>query len=488
MSAESLFVDGEWCAGRGEALEAHDPASGGRLWVGEGASPEQVDAAVAAARRGFPDWARRPIEERAACLERFAAELRAREDTLTAAIAADSGKPRWEAAGELEAMIAKVAISREARDERAGSRVLAEAPVRAELRHRPHGVVAVFGPFNFPGHLPNGHIVPALLAGNTVVFKPSELTPLVAEETVRVWEAADLPPGVLNLVQGGADTGRALAAAPGIDGLFFTGSVGVGTTLHRQFAGQPEKILALEMGGNNPLVVLEGAEERAAAALVIQSAFATAGQRCSCARRLYLPRGAAGDRLLEALVTAVRGLRVGDRHDEPEPFMGPVISAAAAAELLAGQEGLVAAGARVIEPLHHLRDGTGRMRPGLVDVEGVEAPDTEWFGPLLQLDRHDGLGDAIDRANATRFGLSAGLIGGEGADFERFRTEVRAGVVNWNRPLTGASSRAPFGGIGLSGNHRPSAYYAADYCAHPVASLIAEAPVLPEQLPPGLVL
>ncbi|MFB4204597.1 N-succinylglutamate 5-semialdehyde dehydrogenase [wastewater metagenome] len=488
MSDASLYIDGAWTAGRGEAVTSLDPATGEACWQGRGADAAQVDEAVAAARGAFPAWARLSVDERTGVVERFAAMLRERRESLAGVIAEDTGKPLWEARGEVDAMIAKVAISRQARDERTGERVLAESPVRAELRHCPHGVMAVFGPFNFPGHLPNGHIVPALLAGNTVVFKPSEQAPAVAEATVHAWVEAGLPAGVMNLVQGGADTGRALASARGIDGLLFTGSEATGLALHEGLARQPQKILALEMGGNNPLVVLPGADPRAAALLTLQSAFATAGQRCSCARRLYLPRGREGDRLLEALTGAARALRVGDCDDDPEVFMGPVISDAAARVLVHAQERLAALGGRVIEPLAHLREGTGRVRPGLVDVEGIDVPDEEWFGPLLRVSRHDGLDDAIARCNDTRFGLSAGLIGGDAAAFERFRSEVRAGVVNWNRPLTGASSAAPFGGVGVSGNHRPGAYYAADYCAYPVASLMTEAPALPETLPPGVTL
>ena len=251
----ALFVDTGWEHGEGSPLTALNPATGAVLWQGRGCSAAQVALAVGAARRAFGVWSALPFEERLACLQRFADRLEAAVESLAAVISQDCGKPRWEALTEVRSMIGKLPLVRRAFEERSGERELHTPAGRQMLRHRPHGVVAVFGPYNFPGHLPNGHILPALLAGNTVVFKPSELTPLTAQHTVDLWRESGLPPGVLNLVQGDVETGRALAAQPQLDGLFFTGSSRTGQRLHEQFAGQPEKILALEMGGNNPLIV-----------------------------------------------------------------------------------------------------------------------------------------------------------------------------------------------------------------------------------------
>jgi succinylglutamic semialdehyde dehydrogenase len=333
------------------------------------------------------------------------------------------------------------------------------------------------GPYNFPAHLPNGHIVPALLAGNTIVFKPSELTPAVADFIADCWAAAGLPDGVLNVVHGGGDTGRDLAAAD-IDGLLFTGSAHVGAALARQFSGTPGKVLALEMGGNNPLIVWDAAPASldAVAALVVQSAYLSAGQRCTCARRLIVRDGDEGA-LLDRVTALIDRIIIGAPFGKPQPFMGPVIANRAADGLVAGAAALVAKGARVIRPLDRLRPDRPFLTPALFDVTGLSGlSDAELFGPMLQLTRVADWDAAIAAANATKFGLSAGLIGGDAALYDRFWAASRAGVVNWNRPTNGAASNAPFGGIGLSGNHRPSAYYAADYSAWPVASLEADAP------------
>ena len=352
-------------------------------------------------------------------------------------------------------------------------------------------MIAVFGPYNFPGHLPNGHIVPALIAGNAVVFKPSEFSPAVAEMTVQLWRSAGLPANVLQLVQGGRETGAALASHRGIDGLFFTGSSATGHAIHQNFVGQPGTILALEMGGVNPLIVgdigTSTQEIDAAVHHIIQSAYISAGQRCTCARRLYVPKGRHGDSLVARLAVVASRLTVGKFDADPPPFMGAVISLRAAEQLLAAQQGLVSRGAVPILSMRRLQEGTAMLSPGLLDVTGVaELPDEEYFGPLLQLVRYEKLSDAISSANHTRYGLAAGLLSLKREEFELFERKIRAGIVNWNRPLTGASSTAPFGGIGASGNHRASAYYAADYCAYPQASLESETISLPATLSPGL--
>ena len=478
------YIAGLWQLGQGDALESLNPVSQQVLWMGREADASQVEAAVQAAREAFADWAAAPLGERIAVLERFAAVLTARQDELARTIGEETGKPLWEAATEVASMIGKVAISIRSQAERSGQRSGAQGSV---LRHKPHGVVAVFGPYNFPGHLPNGHIVPALLAGNTVVFKPSEQTPKVAELTLACWIEAGLPAGVLNLLQGGRETGAALAAHPGIDGLFFTGSSRTGNLLHAQFGGHPETILALEMGGNNALIVDRLVDIDAAVYCIIQSAFLSAGQRCTCARRLLVPEGEWGDGLLARLVSVAASLKVGAFDAEPAPFMGAVISLDAAQHLLKVQERLIDKGARPLLDMSQPLAGAALLTPGIIDVSAVQPrADEEVFGPLLQVIRYADFDAAIVEANATRFGLAAGLLSDSRERYEQFWLRSRAGIVNWNKPLTGAASAAPFGGVGASGNHRPSAYYAADYCAYPVASLESEQLLLPDSLAPGV--
>ena len=485
---QQLMIGGRWLPGEASSFTKRDPVSGETLWQGVAASDTQVSAAVEAARSAFPGWARLAFAERLSVVESFRERLETHREQLARAIAAETGKPLWEARTEVGAMIGKVTISVRAYQERTGERSRDLGDATAVLRHRPHGVMAVFGPYNFPGHLPNGHMVPALLAGNTVVFKPSEQTPLTADLTLQCWQEAGLPEGVINLMQGAAPVGQALSSHAGIDGLLFTGSARVGGMLSRQFADQLDKILALELGGNNPLVVKDVRNQEAAVLTILQSAFLSAGQRCTCARRLIVPEGEVGDLLLDALVDAIARLRVAGQFAEPAPFYAGLVSQAAAQGLLEAQDELEVLGGVVLSRMACLKEGTSLLTPALIDVTGLDVPDEEHFGPLLKVYRYRGWDEAMALANDTRYGLAAGLIGGERADWDDFLLRIRAGIVNWNRQTTGASGDAPFGGVGISGNHRPSAYYAADYCAYPVASMEAESLALPDSLPPGVVL
>jgi succinylglutamic semialdehyde dehydrogenase len=453
-------------------LVSIEPATGALLWRGACGS---VEAEVTQARESWAGWAARPLSYRAEALRRFANVVRGRSDDFADLIARETGKPLWEARTEVESVIAKVDISVSAFAERTGQRRLdSQMGSRLAVRHKPHGVLAVLGPYNFPAHLPNGHIVPALLAGNAVVFKPSEKTPATGAFLVDCYRAAGIPEGCARLLIGGPEAGRALAAHPLIDGLLFTGSARTGLALNRQFAEHPEKILALEMGGNNPILVWDTPDLYSAAVLVVQSAFTTAGQRCTAARRLIVEQRLA-EPLLDEINRLIDRMIVGEPHADPAPFMGPVIDNDAADTLTENFLSLSAKGGRPIRYLERPIEGRPFLTPALIDMtDASERPDAELFGPLLQVVRTDSFEAAIAEANNTRYGLSAALVSQDPKRYDAFWANIRAGIVNWNRPTNGAASNAPFGGVGWSGNHRPSAYYAADYCAYPVVSAEAE--------------
>ena len=481
------YINNQWQNGLGEKLVSNDPSTGLILWEGNAANVEQIHSAINAAKNAFPLWANLSFAARYGYLKKFADIVTKKRKELTQIISKEMGKPLWEADLELNSVIHKVPIALEAYQERCKekSRLLPNGTL--VVRHKPHGIIAVLGPFNFPLHLPLGHIVPALLAGNTIVFKPSEFTPFVAEKLFECWEEAEMPAGVINLLQGGGVTGSELTKHPRLNGLLFTGSYRTGQAIAKQFSEQPEKILALEMGGNNPLVVHGVQNLKGAVYQTLQSAYLTSGQRCTCARRLIVTDDVAGHAFIEALILAIKAIQVGAYSDVPEPFMGPLVSSAAADRVVAAYDGLIKEGAKILVPLQRKDPKLSFLSPALLDVTRIKnRRDDEIVGPLLQLIWVKDFSAALQEANHTAYGLSAALLCEDKELYQRFLAEIQAGIINWNKPTTGANYQAPFGGIGHSGNHRPSAYYAADYCSYPTASLEETELKVPAEFSPGL--
>ncbi len=436
-----------------------------------------VEETVSRARRAWPAWAAQPLSTRMELMRRFANEVRKASDAMAETIASETGKPMWEARSEVEMVVAKVEVSIRAYAERTAQRKLDNAiQGTSALRHKPHGVMAVIGPFNFPAHLLTSHAVPALIAGNAVVFKPSEKAPATAQLLAQCFHKAGVSAAVVQVLFGGPAEGMALATSDGVDGVLFTGSAHVGIAINRKLSARPDKIVALEMGGNNPIVVWDTPKISDAAVLIIQSAFTSAGQRCSAARRLIVK-----DTMYDALISEVKNLAdriiVGSPFDEPPPFMGPVIDNAAADGLTDSFLYMLTHGGKAIKHLKRPNESLPFLTPGIIDTTGMaERPDVELFGPILQVIKVDDFDAAIAEANSTRFGLCAALIGGNPQEYNRFWANIRAGIINWNRPTIGTPPGAPFGGIGLSGNHRPTGFYAADYSAYPVSSAEMEQP------------
>ena len=453
---------------------SYEPATGEELWRGK---IHDVDAAVDRARRAWPAWAAQPLAKRMELVRRFANEVRKVSDKLAELIARETGKPLWEARTEVEAVINKVEISITAYADRTGQKRLDSALQGTEaVRHKPHGVMVVLGPYNFPAHLPNGHIVPALIAGNVVIFKPSEKTPAVGQLLMECFNKAGISAAVAQFFVGGPEEGKALVAHRGIDGVLFTGSAQAGIAINKRLASNPGKIVALEMGGNNPIVLIDTPKISDAANLIVQSAFTSAGQRCTAARRLIV-KESMYEPIMEELKPLLSRIIVDEPFADPAPFMGPVIDNAAAEQLVESFLYFLSNGGKAIRHMTRPNNDLPFLSPAIIDTTAMnDRPDVELFGPLLQVIKVKDFDEAIVEANRTRFGLSASLIGGSPQDYNRFWANIRAGIVNWNRPTNGASSKAPFGGLGLSGNHRPAAYYAADYCAYPVASTEMDQP------------
>ncbi len=481
------LVGGHWLQAHGDSFESTNPADNELIWSGRAATTSDVDAAYAAARQAFATWQHLPLEQRELYCRKFADYIRANGDTLQLLISQETGKPLWESKTEVATVIGKIELSIDALRARRRTQSFEMSGFQAVTRYKPHGVLCVLGPYNFPAHLPNAHIVPALLAGNTVVFKPSELTPAVGTWLAQAWQAAGLPAGVINLINGGRDTGQAAANHPQLDGLLFTGSSQGGRALHRAFADAPHKILALEMGGNNALVVDRVTAIDAAVYQILLSGFSTAGQRCTCARRLIVVENEQTQTLLQTLQQKLRQLRYGYYTDQTEPFYGTVISRQAGQHILQSFQNAVDAGARVWCPVTSQRQNPALLSPGLIEwIDPTVAADEEVFGPMLSIFCVPDLTAAIDLANRSQYGLSAGLLSDSQEAYDQFISTIRAGIVNWNRQTTGASGKLPFGGCGMSGNHRPAGYFSADYCSYPIASLESAQLAMPDKLEVGV--
>jgi succinylglutamic semialdehyde dehydrogenase len=443
-----------------------------------------VDAAVARARRALPAWRDAGFEARAAVLRRFRDAARAAVDELADGVAREVGKALWDARSEAGLVSGKVDATL---DEGMRHVATLEAGAGARATFHPRGVLAVLGPFNFPLHLPNGHIVPALATGNTIVFKPSELAPACGERLVSLLRESGVPEGVIEIVQGRAETGRALAAHPDLDGILFTGSYAAGRALREATLDQPWKLLALEMGGRNAMVVLADADLDLALAEAAVSICATTGQRCSCASRLFVERAVA-DEFAERLTTLLRGVRVGPPLEEGV-FMGPLVSKSAF-DKVAHYRGLAAAagGERLLlaEPaLPPPYVGAGLVRFAKLGQHHPYQRD-EIFGPEAALYAVGDLDEAIAAVNDSDYGLVASVMTRDRGRYDHCVGRVRTGLLNWNRGTIGASGRLPFGGSGRSGNDRPAGITSALYCTFPQSHLESEAGFDPASLPPGM--
>lgn len=484
-----------------------DPAEPARVVYSCAPNTAHVDQAVGAARRALPAWSGLPQERRFAVLRRFGEIAKAGTAQMASVIANEVGKAMWECKAEAGILAGKVDITLDPAATSGGGGLARvsdfELPLSPTRRGRcifkPHGVMAVVGPFNFPAHLPNGHIVPALAAGNTVVFKPSEKAPgagqLLVEWYLRAIheELGETPQaracgGTVNLVQGGGEIAAGLCGHPGIDGVAFTGSWPVARKIALANIDRPGRMLAFELGGSNPAVVMDDADLRLAALEVARSAFNTTGQRCTCTRRLIVHE--AVERKLIALVGKIASnLVIGHPRSSPV-FTGPIISRAALDAALNFQSAARRSGAAVLMEAAAIDTPTRGhfISPSIIRVDRFVADpldhpvqagepidpgaDIEVFGPVLRYTTVTSIEGAIQQANATRYGLAASIFTQSAAHGERFIRECRAGCINVNTGTAGASSKLPFGGLGLSGNHRPAGSFALDYCASPVACMV----------------
>lgn len=450
-----------------------------------------IDEACYAAKKSYLPWASLSLEDRKNHLLRLKEVFECHVEEMANLIARDSGKPFWEALTEAKALAQKIEITLNHSLQLVSEEKIENAlpQVDGYTRHKPRGVMAVLGPFNFPAHLPNGHIIPALIMGNTVVFKPSEQTPAVAQFYAQLIHKAELPPGVFNMVQGDGETGRRLVIHENVDGILFTGSYEVGLKIKQETLNHYWKILALEMGGKNATVIWEDCDLDKAVYESLIGSFLSAGQRCSCTSRI-LVHEKVHEEFTEKFYQSAKRLTVG--HWSDNPFMGPLINASAVEKYIRFQEianrencenmmrgkslDLPYKGYYVTPSIHAVKS---------FDLKSVYQK-SEIFGPNVAIYSVRDFEQAIDIVNSTGYGLAMALFTKNRSLYQKALLEARVGLLNLNRTTNGASSRMPFGGMGKSGNDRPSGHYAIQYCSVPVASLEDSTPFDISKALPGM--
>lgn len=454
-----------------------------------------VDRAITSARGALKTWRLTSPESRADLLKRYQAAIKRREEDLIYTMAREVGKPLWECKTEVAAMVNKVDITLNDSMTLVSTLSLPGLmpETRGVCRYRPLGVMAVVGPFNFPGHLPNGHIVPALATGNVVVFKPSEKSPLVGQIIAECIDEAGFPSGVFSLVQGEREVGRRLVIHEGVDGVLFTGSYDVGVRIKQDTLLQHWKLLALEMGGKNPSIIWEDAPLDIAVHDTLVASFITAGQRCSATSRVFVHKSLVGP-FTEKLHQAAKGFSIG--HPFSNPFMGPLIDSGSVDRYLKflgiaareGNEILMRGKALELErPGHYVTPTICQISDASVEAAKKSVfQQTELFAPCVSITGVEDLDHAIELSNVTQYGLVASVYTAKEKTYLRCVDELQMGLVNWNKTTTGASSKLPFGGLKKSGNHFPTALPSTLYCTYPQASLEAEKPALPASPMPGL--
>lgn len=475
MRTKGNYINGVWKQSKGEIFDVLSPVTETTIWEGNNSLPKEIDECVDSAEKALHSWASLSVDERILYLQKFVELVNNNAETLAEAISIEIGKPLWESKTEVKAIIGKLEPSIAAYKSRNSDVVKSMASgVISRTHFKPIGIVAVIGPYNFPLHMANGHIIPALISGNTVIFKPSEKGAMTAELIMDLWDKAGLPNGVINMIQGDGNIGMRLVAHDKVNGVFFTGSYEVGEKI-RKMCGS-EKMCALEMGGNSPLVVWDTSDLDATVLATIQSAFITAGQRCSSARRVIVPNNDFGNEFINRLVEYSKKILVGKYTDSCEPYYGALRSSEMVDSILSEQLNLVKQGGKILLESRRLSEiGKCFISPGIIDITSLpEKPDNELIGPFIKVIRVENFDEAIKEANNTAYGLAAGIFTENQALYEKFSFDINAGLVNWNQQLTGAFGTAPFGGIKKSGNYRPSGYFAVDYCVYAVASIEIE--------------
>ena len=480
MQLKGDYIGGRWLlpAKADEEITKSCPADlKSELWRA-GVSYAHIEEAIASAAVGFEVWRKTSLEDRIKCFKKYQEIVRSKKEAIATALAYEVGKPYWEALTEAGALDSKVTVTITDSLERIRLKTIKDVmpKIDGHVVNKPLGPTFVIGPFNFPCHLANGQILSALLAGNSVIFKPSEKTIYSAQLMVECLAEAGFPPGVINFINGTGHTASKITADPRIKGVFFTGSRPVGMKILENTWKDLNKLVALELGGKNSTIIHHDTNVSHALPELLRSCFLTTGQRCT-STSMILVHKKIEDEFIDAFKGVTERIRVGHPFAKPDPFMGPLIDEAAVKLYFDFCQAGVKEGAEEILGPKRLELGhQGHyVSPS---IHYAKTPDhsgkfiqEEIFGPSCFFVPYEDIEEAIRIANCTQYGLAASVFTRDKNIYELCLRDIDSGLINLNRSTVGATARLPFGGVKNSGNHRPAAVSMVDHCVHSVASL-----------------
>jgi succinylglutamic semialdehyde dehydrogenase len=438
-----------------------------------------IDAVIDSAQTGFHNWRKKSLNERANYLKKYQECCLARKEEIAEAIALESGKPYWEALTEANAVIGKIDVtineSMPRIENKTYNKILAETT--GHLFYKPLGPCFIIGPFNFPCHLANGQITSALIAGNSIIFKPSDKTCYSGQILIECFHAAGFPKGVVNLVQGDGEVARRLLKSKIIKGVYFTGSKDVGLDILKTTHTDLSKMVQLELGGKNGCIIHSDAPLEHTYPELLRSSFMTTGQRCTSTAIVAIQ-----DKLLDEFIDKFHSYAKKIIIDHPidfeeEPFMGPLVDKNSFDKYLlfmgmAKRENIE----EIMRGKHLQRKYQGHYVTPSIHFAKEYNQDShfltsEIFGPNVTFIPYKEIEEAIEIVNHSEYGLAASLFASDPKLYELCVRDLDVGLVNFNKSTVGASSKLPFGGVKNSGNYRPAAVSTVDACVYQMAGL-----------------
>jgi succinylglutamic semialdehyde dehydrogenase len=439
---------------------------------------KDVEKVVESANSGFKTWKKLTQSERNNFLKKYQEEVTKRKDEISLAIAYETGKPLWEAKTETASVISKVNITIEDSLPRITNKYIENIMpgTNGHIYFKPIGPSLIIGPFNFPCHLANGQILSALIAGNSIIFKPSEKTCYSAQLLIECFHSAGFPSGVINLLQGDGEVAR-LLKEKSLKGVFFTGSKEVGKKILDITHHDLSKLVSLELGGKNTTIIHSDTNPDHALLELLKSCFLTTGQRCTSTSIVAIQRNIHEDFIARFHEMAKKIIIDHPVEYVQEPFMGPLI------DLAAVDAYLLFMGMAKREGIHEIMRGKNIEKPkkGYYVSPSIHLAEkwnndslflqSEIFGPNVTFIPYDTIDEAIKIANATEYGLAASIFTKDKDVYNLCVDEINSGLLNFNRSTIGASAKLPFGGVKNSGNYRPAALSTIDACVYQMASL-----------------